>query len=89
MEQQQRAAPASQQGGPRPRAGLCLPSPRPPLLPNAQELKDDDGKRAMELAAYFTHCRLEPMHLALSLRSAMSIFFKHKNLATCAHFCRR
>jgi len=43
----------------------------------------------MELAAYFTHCRLEPMHLALSLRSAMSIFFKGKNLATCAHFCRR
>jgi len=54
-----------------------------------QELKEDDAKRAMELAAYFTHCKLEPMHLALSLRSAMSIFFKGKNLATCAHFCRR
>jgi len=28
-------------------------------------------------------------HTALSLRSAMTIFFKLKNLATCAHFCRR
>ncbi len=54
-----------------------------------QELKDDDVQRAMELAAYFTHCRLQPTHLALSLRSAMSIFFKNKNMATCIHFCRR
>jgi hypothetical protein len=45
--------------------------------------------RGMELAAYFTHCNLQPVHLALSLRSAMSIFFKAKNLSTCAHFCRR
>ena len=29
------------------------------------------------------------MHLALSLRSAMSIFFKLKNFGTCATFCRR
>lgn len=29
------------------------------------------------------------MHLALSLRSAMSIFFKIKNYNTCATFCRR
>ncbi|GFH22099.1 coatomer subunit alpha [Haematococcus lacustris] len=54
-----------------------------------QELREDDAARAMELAAYFTHCNLQPVHLALSLRSAMSIFFKAKNLATCAHFCRR
>lgn len=32
---------------------------------------------------------LQPVHTALSLRSAMTIFFKLKNLATCAHFCRR
>lgn len=31
----------------------------------------------------------QPVHTALSLRSAMTIFFKLKNLATCAHFCRR
>lgn len=29
------------------------------------------------------------MHLALSLRSAMTVFFKHGNKATCATFCRR
>jgi coatomer protein complex subunit alpha (xenin) len=43
----------------------------------------------MELAAFFTHCNLQPVHLALSLRSAMTIFFKHNNKATCMTFCRR
>lgn len=67
------------------------PNNKPTILPcsRSQELKEDDAARAMELAAYFTHCSLQPVHLALSLRSAMSIFFKNKNLATCAHFCRR
>lgn len=32
---------------------------------------------------------LQRVHLALSLRSAMSIFFKIKNYNTCATFCRR
>jgi hypothetical protein len=53
-----------------------------------KEVKDDEGRNA-ELAAYFTHCRLQPVHTALSLRSAMTIFFKLKNFATCATFCRR
>jgi coatomer protein complex subunit alpha (xenin) len=54
-----------------------------------KELAADDAARAAELAAYFTHCNLQPVHTALSLRSAMTIFFKLKNLGTCAHFCRR
>ncbi|EFJ41149.1 hypothetical protein VOLCADRAFT_77684 [Volvox carteri f. nagariensis] len=54
-----------------------------------KELRDDDMARNAELAAYFTHCRLQSVHLALSLRSAMTIFFKLKNFATCATFCRR
>jgi hypothetical protein len=54
-----------------------------------KELREDDVSRAAELAAYFTHCQLQPVHTALSLRSAMSIFFKLKNYATCANFCRR
>ncbi len=36
-----------------------------------QEIKDaDEGAmaRAAELAALFTHCKLQPVHLALSLR---------------------
>jgi len=54
-----------------------------------KELREDDVGRAAELAAYFTHCNLQPVHMALSLRSAMTIFFKLKNYATCATFCRR
>ncbi|EFN59251.1 hypothetical protein CHLNCDRAFT_137537 [Chlorella variabilis] len=53
-----------------------------------REIRDDPGRTA-ELAAYFTHCNLQRVHLALSLRSAMSIFFKLKQLNTCATFCRR
>ena len=46
-------------------------------------------RRAAELAAYFTHCAMQPIHLSLSLRSAMSIFFKLKNFNTAAEFSRR
>mmetsp|Transcript_11360 Transcript_11360/g.13438 ORF Transcript_11360/g.13438 Transcript_11360/m.13438 type:complete len:1222 (-) Transcript_11360:338-4003(-) len=53
-----------------------------------KEFKDDAIRQA-ELAAYFTHCNLQPTHLVLSLRSAMSIFFKLKNFDTAAVFCRR
>lgn len=53
-----------------------------------REVKDQP-LRAAELAAYFTHCNLQRVHLALSLRSAMTTFFKLKNYNTCATFCRR
>ncbi|KAL4859696.1 Coatomer subunit alpha-3 [Chlorella vulgaris] len=53
-----------------------------------REVKDDPNRTA-ELAAYFTHCNLQRVHLALSLRSAMSTFFKLKQYNTCATFCRR
>ena len=53
-----------------------------------KELKEDLVRNA-ELAAYFTHSQLQPIHLSLSLRSAMSIFFKLKNFNTAAGFCRR
>mmetsp|Transcript_1815 Transcript_1815/g.6642 ORF Transcript_1815/g.6642 Transcript_1815/m.6642 type:complete len:1252 (+) Transcript_1815:70-3825(+) len=53
-----------------------------------KEFKDDPVRTA-ELAAYFTHCNLQNIHSALSLRSAMSIFFKMKNYNTAANFCRR
>ena len=53
-----------------------------------REVKDD-VKRAAELAAYFTHAKLEPYHTALALRSAMLIFAKLKNYNSCATFCRR
>eukprot|EP00245_Coleochaete_scutata_P006026 TRINITY_DN20136_c0_g1_i1.p1 TRINITY_DN20136_c0_g1~~TRINITY_DN20136_c0_g1_i1.p1 ORF type:complete len:1228 (-),score=277.17 TRINITY_DN20136_c0_g1_i1:960-4643(-) len=45
--------------------------------------------RQAELAAYFTHCELQPTHRKLSLQSAMSIAFKIKNFSTAATFARR
>eukprot|EP00002_Diphylleia_rotans_P021045 TRINITY_DN4090_c0_g1_i4.p1 TRINITY_DN4090_c0_g1~~TRINITY_DN4090_c0_g1_i4.p1 ORF type:complete len:1144 (-),score=254.36 TRINITY_DN4090_c0_g1_i4:279-3710(-) len=48
-----------------------------------------DPIRQSELAAYFTHCNLQPVHLSLSLRSAMNCHFKVKNNATAAAFARR
>ena len=49
----------------------------------------EDPKRNMELAAYLTHCNLQPLHLLISLRSAMSSAVKVKNFNTAASFCRR
>jgi len=49
----------------------------------------DDPVRSAELAAYFTHCNMQPTHLTLSLRAAMSTFYKMKNFQTAATFCRR
>jgi len=45
--------------------------------------------RSMELAAYFTHCNLQPAHLLLALRVAMSSAFKNKNYITAASFAQR
>jgi len=45
--------------------------------------------RLAELAAYFTHCNLQPIHLMLSLRSAMAIHYKIKNYKTASSFARR
>merc|ERR1712238_284135 len=48
-----------------------------------------DPARSTELAAYFTHCNLQPIHLLLALRSAMATSFKHKNFIAAASFARR
>ena len=34
--------------------------------------KTTDPKRALELAAYFTHCNLQPAHTMLALKAAMT-----------------
>ncbi|KAK9847289.1 hypothetical protein WJX84_005223 [Apatococcus fuscideae] len=49
----------------------------------------DNPARSAELAAYFTHAKLHPRDRALGLNSAMGIFWKAKNFATCATFARR
>ncbi|XP_055957036.1 coatomer subunit alpha isoform X2 [Patella vulgata] len=48
-----------------------------------------DQKRLCEMAAYFTHCNLQPVHLILTLRTALNLFFKLKNYKTAASFARR
>lgn len=49
----------------------------------------DEQKRICEMAAYFTHCNLQPIHLILTLRTALNLFFKIKNYKTAASFARR
>ncbi|XP_077221600.1 coatomer subunit alpha-1-like [Tasmannia lanceolata] len=49
----------------------------------------DDAIRQQELAAYFTHCNLQRIHLRLVLASAMSICFKGGNYNTAASFAKR
>jgi len=51
--------------------------------------KDEDPTRQAELAAYFTHCNLQQIHLQLSLRSAMNCSYKIKNFQLAANFARR
>ena len=48
-----------------------------------------EPKRSIELAAYFSHCQLQPLHLQLSLSSAMSVAYKHKNFGSACQFARR
>jgi coatomer protein complex subunit alpha (xenin) len=52
-----------------------------------REMKDDPV-RQQELAAYFTHCKLQTPHLRLAYFSAMTVCYKSKNMATAAHFAR-
>merc|ERR1711972_1312445 len=49
----------------------------------------EDMKRNCEMAAYFTHCSLQPVHLILTLRTAQNLAFKLKNFRTAASFARR
>ncbi|KFM76440.1 Coatomer subunit alpha, partial [Stegodyphus mimosarum] len=49
----------------------------------------DQQKRTCEMAAYFTHCKLESVHQILTLRTAVNLFFKLKNFKTAGSFARR
>ncbi len=51
--------------------------------------KLDDQRRSCELAAYFTHCSLDAVHLILTLRTAMNLTFKLKNYKSASSFARR
>lgn len=49
----------------------------------------EQQKRLCEMAAYFTHCSLQPVHMVLVLRTALNLFFKLRNFKTAAGFARR
>jgi len=49
----------------------------------------EEQKRVCEMAAYFTHCNMQPVHMMLTLRTALNLFFKLKNFKTAASFARR
>lgn len=49
----------------------------------------EDQKRSCEMAAYFTHSELQPIHQILTLRTALNLSFKLKNFRTAASFARR
>ncbi|MFH4977259.1 hypothetical protein AB6A40_003968 [Gnathostoma spinigerum] len=62
------------------------------LLETARKEMPKDSshaERSAEMAAYFTHCQLQPVHRILTLRTAINLFFKLKQMKTCASFCRR
>lgn len=48
-----------------------------------------NAKRALELAAYFSHCQLQTPHLQLALRQAAKQAFKLKNFNTASQFSIR
>lgn len=49
----------------------------------------EDKKKICEMAAYFTHCNLQPIHQILTLRTACNLFFKLNNFKTSGSFARR
>ncbi|KAG1218144.1 hypothetical protein G6F35_008563 [Rhizopus arrhizus] len=49
----------------------------------------EDLTRALELAAYFTHCQLQVKHMHLALRQATKQAFKARNFSTASRFATR
>ena len=55
----------------------------------ARDESPEKLKRGAELAAYFTFCQLQTVHLVLSLRSALTVHYKLRNMNTASVFARR
>ncbi|KAL0959956.1 hypothetical protein HGRIS_011620 [Hohenbuehelia grisea] len=53
------------------------------------EQEPDNVARNLELAAYFTHCQLQPPHMQIALRSAIGVYAKANNQAHAARFAKR
>jgi len=65
--------------------GISTELKRKDLGENGEREKPD---RVLELAAYFTHCDLQPKHLQLILKSAMNLAARFRNFKTADHFAR-
>uniref|UniRef100_A0A673A8L3 Coatomer subunit alpha n=1 Tax=Sphaeramia orbicularis TaxID=375764 RepID=A0A673A8L3_9TELE len=65
--------------------GLTMETERKKLPKDTLEQQ----KRLCEMAAYFTHCNLQPVHMVLVLRTALNLFFKLRNFKMAAGFARR
>ena len=48
-----------------------------------------DATRAAELAAYTTHCNMQPAHLLLFLKQAMTVAYKANLKIVASSFARR
>lgn len=59
------------------------------IMMTAKSTSPEDGARQVELAAYMTHCALEPAHLMLALNLAAGMAFKQKAFIAAAGFARR
>jgi coatomer protein complex subunit alpha (xenin) len=66
--------------------GLSLEMERRDVV---KEESPENEARGAELAAYFSHCNLQPVHTKLTLRTAQTVFFKLKNFKTAGSFARR
>nr|CAG4708473.1 unnamed protein product [Naegleria fowleri] len=54
-----------------------------------KNIQASDSKKAAELAAYFTRCKLQNTHIMIGLNSAMAAAFKLRNFNTAAAFANR
>lgn len=64
--------------------GLSLELERKALAREASK-----QRRNCEMAAYFTHCNLQPIHSILTLRAAMNLFFKQNYFQNAKSFATR
>lgn len=53
------------------------------------EQEPDNVRRSLELAVYFTHCKMQPQHVQLALRNAIMLLPKANNHATAAKLARK
>merc|ERR1712000_15873 len=59
------------------------------ILLETTRKEEKDGARAAALAAYFSHCRLQPKHQVFVLRTAMKASLDIKNYLGASSFARR